>query len=91
MRRSLRSLTFFIKEPGVLCVLFGFISHKKITNLAKKKEKNGAFFKRTQKNNAFRTLKNAVPNPVIMFQIVTKSLVPRHWTYICYSMLFSVL
>ena len=73
-------------------MLFGFISHKKMTNIAKKRTyKNGAFFKRTQKNNAFRMLKNAVPNPVIMFQIVTKSLVPRHWTYICYSMLFSVL
>ena len=35
-RRSLRSFTFFIKECGVLCVLFGFISHTKMTNLAKK-------------------------------------------------------
>ena len=36
MRRSLRSFTFFIKERGVLCILFGFISHTKIANLAKK-------------------------------------------------------
>ena len=35
-RRSLRSFAFFIKERGVLCVLFGFISHTKMTNLAKK-------------------------------------------------------
>ena len=37
--RSLRSFTFFIKECGVLCVLFGFISHTKMTNLAKKERK----------------------------------------------------
>ena len=36
MWRSLRSFTFFIKER---CALFGFISHTKMTNLAKKERK----------------------------------------------------
>ena len=52
MRHSLRSFTFFIKECGVLwvllrslhikergilCILFGFISHTKMTNLPNKR------------------------------------------------------
>ena len=37
MRCSLHSFTFFIKERGILCIHFGFISHSKFTNLAKKR------------------------------------------------------
>ena len=37
MRRSLCLFTFFIKEHRILCILFGFISHTKKTNLAKKR------------------------------------------------------
>ena len=62
---SLRSYTFLRKER---IVLLGFISRKK---LEKRMQKHVAFFKRMQKNNAFRTQKkdafrtqkNAVPNP----------------------------
>ena len=73
---SLRSFMFFAKELCVLCVLFcslekngkecivlsGFISRQK---LKKRTEKNVAFFKRTEKNETFRTEKNAVPNPAL--------------------------
>ena len=38
----------------------GFISRQQ---LKKRTQKNVAFFKRTEKNGAFRTEKNAVPNP----------------------------
>ena len=39
MQRSLHSFTLFIKERCVLGILFGFISHTNMTNLAKKKRK----------------------------------------------------
>ena len=41
---SFRSFTFFIKECCVLCVLFGFISHTKVTNLEKKECNTKIFF-----------------------------------------------
>ena len=55
--RSLRSFTFLRKERSVL---LGLISRQK---LEKRTLKNDAFFKRTEKNDALRTEKNAVPNP----------------------------
>ena len=33
-------------------------------------QKNVAFFKRTEKNGAFRTEKNAVPNPAFYYRKV---------------------
>ena len=36
---SLPFFAFFLKERRVLCVLFGFISHTKMTNLGKKEPK----------------------------------------------------
>ena len=41
---------------------WGLISRQK---LEKRMQKHVAFFKRTQKNDAFRTQKNAVPNPAM--------------------------
>ena len=57
MLHSLRSFMFFAKEWNVL---LGLISRQK---LKKRTEKNGAFFKRMEKNGKFRTEKNALPNP----------------------------
>ena len=51
-KRSLRSFTFFAKERYVLC-------KRTLHSL----QKNVVFFKRTENNDAFRTEKNAVPNP----------------------------
>ena len=62
------SFTFFAKERNVLCVFL----HSLQNNVAffvffyvlkKRTQKNVAFFKRTEKNDAFRTEKNAVPYP----------------------------
>ena len=64
--RTLCSFTFFAKEHCILCVLLcsseknakeriillGLISHQK---LEKRTQKNVVCFKRTQKNDAFRT------------------------------------
>ena len=60
-----KNVAFFYilkKEPKRTHCSFG--SHKLPKTLKKKVKKNVAFFKRMQKNNAFRTEKNAVPNPV---------------------------
>ena len=48
---SLHSYMFFIKERGVHCVLFGFISHSKIANLAKKNLKECSVLFMTLKKN----------------------------------------
>ena len=65
MLRSLRSFTFLRKER---IVLLGLISRQK---LEKRMQKNVAFFKRTQKNDAFRREKNTVPNPAISKTLVS--------------------
>ena len=49
----MRSFTFFIKEHGILCILFGFTSHTKMTNLAKKERKRTVRFFRVKKNLKF--------------------------------------
>ena len=48
-------------------VLLGFISRQK---LKKRMQKHVAFFKRTEKNGAFRMEKNAVPNPAFYYRKV---------------------
>ena len=61
---SLCSFTFLRKECKRTHLSFG--SHKSPKGKILKKEckrKNIVFFKRMQKNNAFRTENNAVPNP----------------------------
>ena len=74
---SLRSFMFFAKKHCILCVLLcsqennakeciiilGFISRKK---LEKRMQKHVACSKRMQKSVAFRTQKNAVPNPDLL-------------------------
>ena len=60
MLHSLLSFTFLRKERKRMHLLLGFISCQK---LEKRTQKKVACFKRTQKKDAFRTLKNAVPNP----------------------------
>ena len=51
-KRTLRSFTFFAIERCFLCILSGLISHLK---LEKRTEKNGTFFKRTERSERKRT------------------------------------
>ena len=62
MLRSLRSFTFLRKERKRTHRSFG--SHKS-PKTRKKNVKECVFFKRAQKNDAFRTEKNAGPNPAL--------------------------
>ena len=61
MLRSLDYFTFLRKERKRTHRPFG--SHKR----PKTRKKNVLFLKRMQKNDAFRTVKNAVPNPDWVF------------------------
>ena len=66
MLHSLHSFTFLRKERKRTHRSFG--SH----NLPKTRKKNDAFFKRTLNNDAFRTEKDAVPNPAFFHFIFCK-------------------
>ena len=86
---SLHSYAFFANERCILCVLkkrtqknalffWGLISRQK---LEKRMQNHVAFFKRTQKNDAFRMQKNAAPNPVMggMVKVFRSPASARTW------------
>ena len=68
--RSLRSFLFFIKEP---CILFGFISHTKIANLAKKecKRTQRSFYKVKKERNVLGSFANK-RNVLAFFYVLCK-------------------